>query len=210
MHDLLNKKEDLNEELAEHLIEKPFRMIKHPLVFCIMYDEQQNALLNAQLSYKKHAKAEYLKKKDYAGYVFIHERPYRVHAFMEIADTIKSDKKYWRLLGDIWIDSENIWQNKKDYVKLMNSKRDHRDHFMSANERKHLALLPDKLTVYRGCSERGSDGMSWTTDKAKAEWFANRFKTSTSPKRKVITRVIDKQEVFAYMARRNESEIIIL
>lgn len=35
--------------------------------------------------------------------------------------------------------------------------------------------LPDPVTLYRGAVPSRRDGMSWTTDRDRAEWFARRF-----------------------------------
>lgn len=53
------------------------------------------------------------------------------------------------------------------------------EHLMDDDERAALAALPDRIEVYRGTSgisvAKARGGMSWTTDKATAAWFANLF-----------------------------------
>ena len=48
---------------------------------------------------------------------------------------------------------------------------------MEQEERKALAALPDRLTIYRGVHiKKGTlRGLSWTLDRERAEWFANRW-----------------------------------
>ena len=82
-----------------------------------------------------------------------------------------TDKEYGKLLVDVWIDSENIWQNLELWGELWNEAT--RRHAMDAKERKALNALPDEITIYRGAGEKYTlNGMSWTLDRDKAIWFA--------------------------------------
>ena len=51
-------------------------------------------------------------------------------------------------------------------------------------------------------------GWSWTTEKAKAEWFARRFAALDRVKPKVITGIVAKNDVIAYFGRRKEAEVV--
>lgn len=42
-------------------------------------------------------------------------------------------------------------------------------------ERVSTDTLPVTITLYRGCTPDYRAGMSWTTDRKRAEWFANRL-----------------------------------
>jgi hypothetical protein len=144
-------------------------------------------------------------------YVFQHERPYRLNALCDYIEkkTIKGGD-YWELLGAVWTDSENIWQNLPIWKRLLRSERPHKFRFMDEDERKALKELPSQLTVYRGCTAGlNENGLSWTLDKDKAAWFASRFLTK-SQKPCVHTKTISRKKVFAYLTGRNESEVIIL
>ena len=78
--------------------------------------------------------------------------------------------------------------------------------FMDKEDLKIYNELSEKITVYRGCGEKGTvKGFSWTTDKDKAFWFATRFSRSG----KVFKAVIPKSGVIAYTNQRGEKEVIV-
>lgn len=205
---LLHTKEDLHEDLANYLEDgKMFPMLRHPLIFCVPYFENMNAITNKQFAHKKEQAKKYLKEGNYTGYVWIHERPYRIGAFMEIQDKL-SDKEYWETVNSIWTDSENIHQNKRTWKTLLKSSRKCKQSFMSDEDLKFFNELPETITVYRGCVEGLNEkGYSYTTEREQAEWFANRFSNGEP---KVIELTVKKKDVFAYTNSRSENEIIII
>ena len=80
---------------------------------------------------------------------------------------------------------------------------------MDEEERKALAALPDRLTIYRGVHiKKGTlRGLSWTLDRERAEWFANRW-----AKRRpyVVEAEVLKSDVRAHFLARGEAEIVVL
>lgn len=208
IEEVFNTKEDLLPELLEYVIDHPRlgKMIKHPLVFSMMHHDMMNAMMNEQFRAKTQACKEALEKGDFARYIFLHERPYRFEAFSSVAPRMK-DKEYWELLSEAWIDSENLWQNLPQWKKLLKSTRKGREHFMTPEERKFLEELPEVATIYRGYEPgKNREGLSYTLDEDKAKWFSTRF----SKTGKVHTRTIKRSKIFAYLAGRDESEIIVL
>ena len=83
--------------------------------------------------------------------------------------------------------------------------------YLTGNNREQYDALPDKVTVYRGCSieeaEDGIDGLSWTVDYKTALHFANQHGTD---KGCVVRAEVDKAKIKAYISERNESECIII
>jgi hypothetical protein len=68
-----------------------------------------------------------------------------------------------------------------------------------------LRSLPELVTIYRGCQEfLNEDGLSWTLNKSKAEFFANRF----GKKGIILERTISKNDIVAVLTGRGESEVI--
>ena len=202
---------DLHPELAGYLTkEAPLDRLQHPLVYAVPYLEQMNNHYNRRYEYVKAEVAKALEDGDFFRYVFSHERPYRVNAFIHcIANYTVSDEDYWELLGSIWGDSENIWQNLTKWKRLLRSKRPHRARFME-EDREKLKDLPQQLKVYRGCIRgKNEKGLSWTLDKDRAKWFSNRLRQKTQ-NACVLEKEIPKSKVFAYLTRRGESEIVIL
>jgi len=181
--------------------------IKHPLVNEIIYFPEMNERYNAMYNHKKEALDKTLQNEDFNSYVFLHERPWRVQALSRIAAQAEP-RAYWDLVASVWTDSENIWQNKRVWKKLLTAKAPHREAMMNAKEQKILKALSkkEKIQVYRGYEKKGdAKGFSWTTDYAKAEWFARRFQTEGYH---IDSREIPASEAIAYLDGRNEKEIL--
>ncbi len=199
---------ELHPDLQDYyFVQNGIPMIKHPLVFSIFHTDIQNYIINKHYEWKKTELNKAFKEKKWSKYIFLHERPYRLQAFEKISIYLRP-KQYWTLLGGIWIDSENIWQNLDQWTFFLTEgpKRD-RQYFMSADDRKQFAKLPDTSKVYRGYIPRkNKGGYSYTLSKDKAQWFANRFHKNGQ----VIERTVKKSDVFAYLNGRNEQEVIII
>lgn len=75
---------------------------------------------------------------------------------------------------------------------------------MEADELATLGGLPDRIEVYRGTSGipvgKARTGMSWTTDKATAAWFANLFGGIPL----VLRAEVRKADVLAYFSHEDE------
>ena len=74
---------------------------------------------------------------------------------------------------------------------------------MTPKDYEFLLSLPQALHLYRGSEYKC--GMSWTLDRSKAEWFADRFNTDG----KVFELVINKSSTYGYFSDRGESEIVV-
>jgi hypothetical protein len=203
---------ELHPDLAAYLNEgEIFARLQHPLVYGVPYTPQTNNFYNKRYAFAKQRVEEALAKGNLALYVFTHERPYRLNAFCEYFSQKKiKAEDYWALLGDIWQDSENIWQSIDTWRILLRSKKPKQRSFMGEDDQAAFDKLPVQLTVYRGC-RRGlnENGMSWTLDRDRAVWFSKRF-TQKGDKPCVLKRVVNKKEIFAYLGGRNESEVIII
>jgi hypothetical protein len=177
-------------------------MLRHPLVYQVPFFSNGSA--NAYYKQKRKAVEEALEKKNYKQFVWLFERPYRVEAFIKIADQL-NDTDYWRLLSDIWIDTENQYAYLKEWKKLLSSKRSNRHYMMDEEEDNILRSLADEVTIYRGCQKGlNEDGLSWSLDKSKAKFFANRF----GKKGIILERKIPKSDIVAVLLGRGESEVI--
>ena len=203
---------ELHADLVPYLTKEfPLDRLQHPLMYAVPYIEQMNNHYNRRYEYVKAGVAEALKEGDFTRYVYTHERPYRVNASIHCIENYRvSDEEYWELLGSIWGDSENIWQNLADWKRLLRSKRPKRWLFMEEEDRETLKNLPARLKVYRGCIRgQNENGMSWTLDKDKARWFSNRLRRKEWTAR-VLEKEVPKSRVFAYLSGRGESEVILL
>ena len=196
--------EPLHPDLLPYLEESSFPMLRHPLIYQVPFFSGGQA--NYQYEAKKKYVAEALEKKNYSQFIFLHERPYRVEAFLEI-ESLLTDKQYWELLSSIYTDTENAWAYLSQYKKLFSSQRSHREYLMDEEERKVYEALPDEVTVYRGYQVgQNRNGISWTTSKKTAQWFATRF----AKQGKVLEKRVPKRDIISVFNGRNESEVVIL
>ena len=225
MAELMNKKEDLNEELIDHIDEdSPFGVfLRHPLLVTV-YVEEMNAYYNYQYLGKRKQADKALKKKDWNRWIWLHERPFRLDAFLFICRDIPA-KEYWTLLREIWIDTEGPGVNQDIWLELFNRPYPKRRKMMTGNERRTLANegRSGELNIYRGYVD-GLDsedseyieedrdresGISWTLDYNKAEWFARRFLSGGTGHGVVAEAICKPKDVIAYFESRGEKEIVV-
>ena len=77
---------------------------------------------------------------------------------------------------------------------------------MDRDERGALRVMSDSLRIFRGCTGDNEDGLSWTIDPKRAEFFAKRFGRDGY----VIEGQCQKSDIIAFFTGRQESEIVIL
>jgi hypothetical protein len=85
---------------------------------------------------------------------------------------------------------------------------------MDQQERSTLAGLPDRVTAYRGVPASDNDpddGFSWTLDSGVAQNFAELVAGDgiEGQPRKVVSRLISKQAVIAFLDERQEKQLIL-
>lgn len=213
--DLLDRfaPEELDPELEAYLEESDefgWTMIRHPLVYSVIHTDQLNKQVNKMLKYKKEALERALQEENWHTYVYLHERAYRIDAFIEIEDVLP-DETYWELLGQIWTDSENIYQNEEQWRDLLTSPRPGHEAMMSDDEKTALAEDPaDEFPIYRGFIREGREqGLSWSTNSITAKWFARRLAQDGDTPR-LATGTVSKADVIAFFDGRSETEIVVL
>jgi hypothetical protein len=201
---IAEQSESLHPDLVSYLEQSSegWMMLRHPLVYQVPFFSNGSA--NAYYEQKRNAVEKATGDKNYKQFVWLFERPYRVEAFIKIADKL-SDTDYWKLLSDIWVDTENQHAYIKEWKKLLGSKRSNRHYMMVEEEDNILRSLADEVSIYRGCQKGlNEDGLSWTLDKSKAKFFANRF----GKKGIILERKIPKSDIVAVLLSRGESEVI--
>lgn len=182
--------------------------IKHPLVYSIFHTDVMDGWANKQLREKRKLIKAAIEAQDWETYVWLHERPWRIEAFWKIRKHL-TDAEYWELLGNFWIDSENIQEKPHQWEKLMLSDRPKRPAIMTVDEQRMLSELPDEMEVWQGRTVRRSDGMSWTLKRSTAAWFANRFASMEEADPALSVGMVHKSDIIAYFHRRNEAEVIV-
>jgi hypothetical protein len=115
-----------------------------------------------------------------------------------------SDFRYWEVLRTVWILCGSI-ENADLFRKLMQSSRKQKYYFSTPEEAKFLRELPEEIEVYRATNKFNDNGLSWTLSKEYSEWYKTAYQ-----KDKVISKIINKKQIFAYIERNLESEVVIL
>ncbi len=200
----------LNWELEQAIIEDTDGSLglDHPLLRVMAYTPDRNVHYNDLFLGKKRALREARRNRDWAKAVWLHERPYRATRMLSIARRTGTTPQLKKLLIDVWIDSENIWQNEGTWRRLFAIVGNGR--VVTRNgDRAVWQSLPARLAIFRGFDFDGRErGLSWTLKRQKAEYFARRFGPSEGIPR-VALAVCRKGDVLAYTNARKEAEIVV-
>jgi hypothetical protein len=207
--------EPLCEELRRCLEPEwyPDRAIRHPWVndYYLGGQPDRTNELNALHNQKYRAKCESLPKakatKDWYSYLFLHERPWRSDALLEIQSQL-SDAEYWELVGCIWQDAEAAYHNRHLWRRIWTG-RPNPQAAMPDEDRCAFAMLPHLVTIWRGTKTKAAvKGFSWTLNENTARWFAWRAHSRTRP---YLARAeIEKRHILAFLSERNECEAVLL
>ena len=111
------------------------------------------------------------------------------------------------LLGKFWTEEENPNGDVNVSVSLAARwfRLADKKSLMYDDEYETYTALPENFIVYRGVtSGRNPNGMSWTREYDKAEWFSNRFGEGY-----VLEGTVNKKDTLAFFNRRGEEEIVI-
>ena len=88
---MLGRVEDLDPDLACCETQSAIGpVIKHPLLFAVPYLPAMNAMINDAFHAKKAGVEEAKANRRWGHYLWLHERPYRVHAFARIAGQLET------------------------------------------------------------------------------------------------------------------------
>ena len=115
-----------------------------------------------------------------------------------------SHERYWELMRTVWVICGSV-DNSELFKYLMQSWRPQKHYFSTPEEAQKLREMLDSFIVYRATNDRNDGGLSWTTSLE----YAEKYKEMCN-KSEVIWVGVKKSDVFAYIERNNESEVIIL
>ena len=204
-------------EDAYNTIPEEYRglIVAHPYTnMGVTYDSEIKQMidLSVEENFKKFRTTIFkLIDKSSLGRIFLLvNKPYRLLWFNMIGDYL-SEKDYANWLKEVWVNSEN--PNMDANIPIEKSLQFFRDanpdYLMNKEEKTYFDSLLDKVTVYRGVSyNRTAFGLSYTTDKAKAQWFQKRF-ANENDKGYLITLNVKKEDCICYLNNRDEKEIIL-
>ena len=118
--------------------------------------------------------------------------------------SLLSNPRYWEMLKIVWVAAGHT-AVAGEFRRYMQSSRPCQNYFMTPEEHEELRQMAFPLKVYRACNSENDGGISWTTNIEVAIEFATRAKNA-----KILAYEVTRNEVFAYINRRGEDEIIIL
>jgi hypothetical protein len=139
---------------------------------------------------------------------FVHiNKPYRLLLLRLIMPIFDLNGEYEDILTYAWTSTEFPHQSRVSDLIEMFEKAD-QSKLMDGVDRQKFDQLPDEITVYRGLQDERAkrNGLSWTTKKEIAIWFATRWK---SPNGRLCVAVIPKSKVYMYTESRNENEVVL-
>ena len=204
---------ELHRDLVPYLAESEVlgEVLKAPLVFMVPYLPVMAPLANEMYRAKTEGIRRAEAERNWHKIVWLHEKPYRLRAFLSIRDRL-SDQEYWEALGSIWIETENLHEDQEQWLQALTAHRPGRTRWlMDDADRATLAKLGEDVTIYRGFARPGGyRAPSWSLSRSRAKFFANRA-ALTSPERQgpLATTRLPKSQVLAYTNGRGEHEIIL-
>jgi hypothetical protein len=183
---------------------------------------KQRLLSPAELDLIKTEWEEYqrtiLRKGDFDEYLNTFDSHKRFPQFVKIVPRL-SPAQFWKLLADVWTNSEVIKPDERTWLRFFQSKRKGRKFLMTPKEHKALAKLPDEIEIWRGCGHKdGVRGLSWTLERTRAAWFAvyacggrrGLFAPKLRGRTLIVAKAVcSKTDVLAHFLEREESEIIV-
>jgi hypothetical protein len=217
MRDLIGmaSTEPLHPDLASRLSDGSvtgMSMIQHPLVHTFYGGPAMHAHYNGLYDQKKAAIEQAAQERNWSKYIHMYERPYRLVALLRAAEAglDEDPMAYWKLVGEVWRDSESINHDLDQWGEIWGAETPDRAACMEKKEQTALARLPEFIDIWRGIGhEAAADGLSWTTDIEQAKWFAKRFVGFGGRKALLVSGHVHKEHVLAYFLARNEHEIVV-
>lgn len=225
--------ESLDPELVPYY-DSTTNSVRHPLVYQLY--GCRPGVANYVLEQKRKAIERAIAKKDWHSYVFLHERPYRADALVELlhgpdgqvgVSTDLTVADLARLVASVWTDQENFWQNIEQWQEIWGALQSTyipsgktvvpawvRQFMLNEEDAQTFAALPEEITIYRGATRGLNDfGWSWTTDHAQAVWFARRWAIRGDREQEsvVVHGTVAKEKVIVYFDadHRGEREIVV-
>lgn len=201
---------DVYEELPGGL-----RVAKHPLYVQLLFGDREtkHPSIPTPDEIVKH-RLEELEKAYHAHnthrYVFIHERPFRFAALLDARDFVCNvDARWFEVAGEVWVDCEGPGRNAQMWRDaVFGSSSINKYMLMDEEEFDEFSNIKEPVTIYRGADSKihARRGLSWTTDRKRAIWFARRY----SPKHPwLATATVKRNKIAAVFLRRGEKEIVV-
>jgi len=116
---------------------------------------------------------------------------------------------FYKALGSIWSISDDITKHRFVLYRVFaNATRYQLDLMMEPKEKKSLAVMPDVITVYRGCYPNNRNGLSWSMDKDIAAEFTLQNRYQQPGQKRLLLEARIRRENAVLIFERSEQEII--
>lgn len=202
--------QDLHPELERHLTNLGGFVgegIRHPLVYSAPHLAALNKMVNAQYLAKVAGVQAAMERGDWSRYIFLHERPWRFNALDDLWAAVTSPQERAALFIEVWTDSENLWQTRELWEGMVEEVATHHFHAaMGEEDRAVLASMVFPLQVFRGGDPDYDQGLSYSIDRGRAEWFAHRFERGGEVYELTLESTDD---ILFYSGDRGESEVVV-
>lgn len=198
-------------------------IVDHPVYSSMYASDGKEMLILSDQEQRKRMDKQYEKMINIA-----HDVRYCMHiirapyypAFLKLCRPYLSLSDFSSLLSEVWVSMEFPNRNPDMPVELAKEwfAEAEKSALMNADELEVLNRLPDLIHVYRGITDIvHDDGLSWTTDRNIANWFAARWirnediNEDGEPEERyfILHGIAKKKDILAYFSRRGESEIVI-
>ena len=189
-------------------------IVHHPFFqYSAAYDEISQSMFdifedNEKYNNKvKKIKNKILSVNSVEDILLLMSKPYQLTFFKFINQYLSKDD-FSKILISIWIKIEMPQYDENVSLKKVIKwfKKADRETMMTERDIELFNNLPEKITIYRGvCNKKDKNGISWTTNKNVATWFAKRFQKTPF----IYETKINKEDILAYTNSRNENEAII-
>lgn len=114
-----------------------------------------------------------------------------------------SDPVYWEVLRTVWITCGTT-ENAIQFRPYFQSNRRAKSWFMTPEDANYLDSLNYPITLWRAYDNEVDEGISWTND---YEWCKGYAELR---ERKIKEDQFNREDIYAYISRRGESEFLIL
>ncbi|RQW23298.1 hypothetical protein EHS17_14345 [Rhodobacteraceae bacterium CH30] len=209
---LIGNGEPLCDELAMHVTgDGKFSSLRHPLVSITPYHESMNAIFNRMLEHKRESIQQSIKAEDWENFVFLHERPYRLNAIVELRNNMNVEfKALASIVLSAYSDSENISENSELWRELLTTAAQYTKEMNDSDisgMSEISALWGKTVTLYHG-GEVPIEGARWcwTLDLEKARWFADRFEREGA----LYACEVAGEYIDFILHHRGESEVLVM
>ena len=133
----------------------------------------------------------------------VEENPEKMKDIFFKKASLLPNPTYWELLRSVWVAAGRV-DNVHEFMPFFKSNRPSKNWFMTPEDATAFNKMVFPLKVYRAYSQEPDPGISWTLNEQWCKEYA------TVRDMHVKSRTVMREDVFAYISRRGEEEIIIL